>query len=338
MWNIIEISDDSYEFLKTNLCLDFYGEVDEDDEEVGKDNNYKINNDKNKKINKNDDNIKKIVSQNRQITKENLDTILDNLFQEDPFEKLRVTKIIDENICNKYEQNKDILIPNIDKIITTFNLVLNKLFNKKDLNPIQIRLAENISTVFFKVAKIKELISHLSYNILIYTIRELLLQYFLIQTNNILDERNMLMKLINSTIKQIITNCDITFVISALLELIKESQENDKNSFINLVICCLIEVENNLSENFDDIKISEILLKIHLLLLSIQKKNEDLNQITQIDDIIINIIKDIIIIFVQYKKERILEEYSKLDKNHQVNDIFLLNLIKAELEKVLFKK
>ena len=217
MWNIIEISDDSYEFLKTNLCLDFYGEVDEDDEEVGKDNNYKINNDKNKKINKNDDNIKKIVSQNRQITKENLDTILDNLFQEDPFEKLRVTKIIDENICNKYEQNKDILIPNIDKIITTFNLVLNKLFNKKDLNPIQIRLAENISTVFFKMAKIKELISHLSYNILIYTIRELLLQYFLIQTNNILDERNMLMKLINSTIKQIMTNCDITFVISALL-------------------------------------------------------------------------------------------------------------------------
>ena len=67
------------------------------------------------------------------------------------------------------------------------------------------------------MAKIKELISHLSYNILIYTIRELLLQYFLIQTNNILDERNMLMKLINSTIKQIMTNCDITFVISALL-------------------------------------------------------------------------------------------------------------------------
>ena len=67
------------------------------------------------------------------------------------------------------------------------------------------------------MAKIKELISHLSYNILIYTIRELLLQYFLIQTNNILDERNMLMKLINGTIKQIMTNCDITFVISALL-------------------------------------------------------------------------------------------------------------------------
>ena len=120
--------------------------------------------------------------------------------------------------------------------------------------------------------------------------------------------------------------------------MIKESKENDKNSFVNLVICFLIEVENNLSENFDDIKISEILLKIHLLLLSIQKKNEDLDQISQIDDIIINIIKDIIIIFVQYKKERILEEYSKLDKNHQVNDIFLLNLIKAELEKVLFKK
>ena len=69
MWNIIEISDDSYEFLKTNLCLDFYGKVDEDDEEIGKDNNYKINNNKNTKINKNDDNIKKIVSQNRQIIK-----------------------------------------------------------------------------------------------------------------------------------------------------------------------------------------------------------------------------------------------------------------------------
>ena len=237
LWNIIEISDDSKEFLEEKLQVVVKSEINEEDEKIGNNNTF---NGKNKKINKNDDNIKNLVSKNSQITKENLDIILNNLFKEDPNEQLSAIIEIDENICNKYEQNKDILIRNIDKIITTFNSVLNRFSFKKDLNTLQIKFSKEFSILFYKVAIIKELISHLGYNILIDTFRELLLHYLLIKENHIKEKGDIILKLINSTIKQIMKNCEITFVMSALLELINDLYQKDTNNFVILVINCLI--------------------------------------------------------------------------------------------------
>ena len=45
---------------------------------------------------------------------------------DDPTEKLNTIIIIHENICGKFDQNKEILIPNVDKIITTFKTVSRK--------------------------------------------------------------------------------------------------------------------------------------------------------------------------------------------------------------------
>ena len=132
---------------------------------------------------------------------------------------------------------------------------------------------------------------------------------------------------------RILENCDITLVISGLLELIKEFHESDDKNLVNLSIKCLLKTTFNLSQNIDNIKISQILLQIHMLLLSLQKKNKDLNKKSQIDALIISTVKNIVGEFVKYKKEKILEEYSKSVKNHQFNDKFLLKWIKAELEK-----
>ena len=102
---------------------------------------------------------------------------------------------------------------------------------------------------------------------------------------------------------------------------------------VNLSIKCLLKTTYNLSQNIDNINISKILLQIHLLLLSLQKKNKDLNKKSQTDALIISTVKNIVGEFVKYKKEKILEEYSKSVKNHKFNDKFLLKWIKAELEK-----
>ena len=76
------------------------------------------------------------------------------------------------------------------------------------------------------------------------------------------------------------------------------------------------------------------MLQIHLLLLSLQKTNKDMNKKSQIDALIINTVKNIVNDFVQLQKEKILEDYSKSVKNHQINDKYLLKWIKAALEKV----
>jgi len=281
-----------------------------------------------------DDDDEKFGNKNGPMTKEDLDIILNNLLTDDPNEKLKSIIIIHKNICGKFEQNKEVLIPNIDKIITTFILVSHKLFYLKDLNSIPIKFAKYLSIVFCKLVSNKELISHLSYNILLDTCNELL-QYLLIDGLDRLGDKqegNIIFKSINSTMLRILENCDITSIMSALLELIKEFHEIDDKK-VYLSIKCLLKITNDLSQNINNIKISQILLQIHLLLLSLQKNNKDLNKKSQIDKPIICMVKNIIGKFVKYKKEKILEEYSKSVKNHQFKDEFLIKWIEAELKK-----
>ena len=367
LWSIIEISEKDKEFLEENLCADDddeeeeyeerEGEEEEDDEE-GKDeikneiendtnknennednkteNTIDNNNKDNKKVNKDSDKLKIFGNKNGTLTKEDLDTILDNLMIDDPTEKLNTIIIIHENICGKFDQNKEVLIPNVDKIITTFKTVSHKLFFIKDLNTIPIKFAKYLSIVFCKLASNKELISHLSYNVLLDISRELL-RYLLINgLDKIGDQQegNIIFKSINSTMLRILENCDITFVITALLELIREFQEKDDKNLVSLAIKCLLKTTHNLSVNIDNVDMSKILLQIHLLLLSLQKNNKDLSRKTQTSAIIINTVKNIVNDFAKLKKEKVLEEYSKSVKNHQFNDKFLLKWIKAALEKV----
>ena len=362
LWNMIEISDKDKEFLKENLCDAHDDEEDKEEKgeeehnetendginnEINKENNNSKGGDKNeilfsdKSENNNDidfDEIKELNKDNKNVplTKECLDILLDNLLLDDPNEKLNAIILIHENICDKFEQNKEIIIKNLDKIITKFILVLHKLFYMKDLNTIPIKFAKFLSTVFFKLASNKELISHLSYNILLDTCNELE-NYLLIDgLERLGDEQdgNIIFKSINSTMLRILENCDITLVISALLELIKEFHEIYDKNLVYLSIKCLLKSTYNLSQNIDNIKISQILLQIHLLLLlSLQKKNKDLIKKSKIDTLIINTVKNIVGEFVKYKKETIIEEYYKSIKNHQFMDKFILNWIKAELEK-----
>ena len=218
----------------------------------------------------------------------------------------------------------------------TFKTVSHKLFYIKDLNTIPIKFAKYLSIVFCKLASNKELISHLSYNVLVDISRELL-RYLLINgLDRIGDQQegNIIFKSINSTMLRILENCDITFVITALLELIREFQEKDDKNLVSLAVKCLLKTTHNLSETIDKVDMSKILLQIHLLLLSLQKTNKDLSRKTQTSAIIINTVKNIVGDFAKLKKEKVLEEYSKSVKNHQFNDKFLLKWIKAALEKV----
>lgn len=48
---------------------------------------------------------------------------------------------------------------------------------------------------------------------------------------------------------------------------------------------------------------------------------------------VINTVKNMVEDFVKLKKDKILEEYSKSVKNHEINDKYILNWIKSMLEK-----
>ena len=133
---------------------------------------------------------------------------------------------------------------------------------------------------------------------------------------------------------RVLENCDMTSVICALLELIKEFQEKGDKNLINLSIKCLLKTTHNLSSNIDNIKIDKILLQMHLLLLNLQKKYPDFSKRSQNDNLIFNTVKNIVGDFFKIKKDKILDDYSRSVKNHEINDKFLLQWIKSVLEKL----
>ena len=358
LWNMIEISEKDKEFLEENLCVDDNEEEreEEDDEQENEEINNEIEtkekvedkneinlseknetSEENKKGNKDSEKGKIVANKNGFLTKEDLDNILDNLLIDDQSEKLNAIILLHENVCGKFDQNKSVLIPNIDKIITKFKTVSHKTFYITDLKDIPTKFAKYLAIVFCKLASNKELISHLSYNVLVDICRELL-NYLLIKDLDkigVQQEGNIIFKSINSTMLRLLENCDITFVITALLELIKEFYEKDEINLVNLAIKCLLKTTHNLSENINNIQIHKILLQMHLLLLCLQKNNnKDLTKRTQSSALIINTVKNIVSEFVKLKKEKILEEYSKSVKNHQFNDKYLLKWIKASLGNV----
>ena len=61
------------------------------------------------------------------LTKEDLFNALDNLLSKDQSEKLNINIILHGLIWGKFDQNKECLISNTDKIITTFKTVSHQL-------------------------------------------------------------------------------------------------------------------------------------------------------------------------------------------------------------------
>ena len=362
LWSMIEISEKDKEFLEENLCMENEEEEEEEEDElnpeeqekeqeqeqendtnkINENEQAKNNNNKNEIKEKNnnnnahDNNSNIFPNQTGPLTKEDLLETLDNLLSEDQSEKLNTIIIIHEIVCGKFSQNKECLISNVDKIISTFKTVSHQLFFVKDLNSIPIKYAKYVSIVLCKLASNKELISHLSYEVLLDLSRELL-KYLLINGLDKIGENqegNIIFKSINSTMLRVLENCNTTLVITVLLELLKEFHEKDDKNLISLTIKCLLKTTHNLSENINNIQIDRILLQIHLLLLNLQRNNPDMNIKTPNNTLIINTVKNIVGDFVKLKKEKILEDYSKSVKNHQLNDKYLLKWIKVALEKV----
>jgi hypothetical protein len=356
LWNMIEVSEKDKEYLEQNLCLENEeeeeeeedqnineengGNINQNNEQNNEQNNNNSNNENNKKT-KNNDNTQEsnnnniIYSQNDTLTEEQLIEVLDGLLTEDENEKLNIIIVIHEMLCGKFAQNKDILISNVDKIITTFKTVSHKLFFVKDIKTIPIKFAKYLAIVLCKLASNKELIANLKYEVLLDLSRDLL-KYLLINgLDKIGDnqEGSIIFKSINSTMLRLLENCNMTLVIISLLELIKEFQDKNDKNLINLAVKCLLKTTHNLSaNNINTIKIDKILLQIHLLLLNLQKKNPDLS--TNKNNFIINAIKNIIRDIVRLRKEKILEDYSKSVKNHQMADKYLITWIKAALGKI----
>ena len=266
--------------------------------------------------------------------------IMNNLFSEDESEKMSTIIIIHEILCSKYQQNKFILIPNIDNIIKIIIQITHELFDCLDnLNNkiIPLKFAKYLVTILCKLTSNKELIIHISYKVL-YDLCFELLNYLLI---NGLDkigsnqEGNIIFKSLNSAMLRVIENCDTTSVILALLEIIKQNQNNSNSGLLsNLAIKCLLKTTQNIQSIINNIQLDKILLQMHLLTYNFEKISNNLEQNSQSDIMIIRFIKNFIIDIVKIKKTDIMEDYNKSVANSQYKDKYIYSWIKSTLESI----
>ena len=132
-----------------------------------------------------------------------------NLLANDPTERVNTIIIIHELLCPKYEENKSILIANIDMIINTFVEAMNNLFSQK-IETIPIKFAKYLATVLCKIASNKELISNISYDVLLKLSEELLSNLLIENLDKIGNnqEGSIIFKSLNSTMLRILENCN----------------------------------------------------------------------------------------------------------------------------------
>ena len=263
---------------------------------------------------------------------------MNNLFSEDESEKMGTIIIIHEILCTKYQQNKYILIPNIDNIIRIIIQITHELFESIDnLNNKNIRLkfAKYLATILCKITSNKELIIHISYKIL-YDLCFELLNYLLI---NGLDkigsnqEGNIIFKSLNSAMLRVLENCDTTSVILALLEIVKQNQNNNDSGLLcNLVMKCLFKVTRNINEIANKIQLDRILLQMHLLTYNFEKLTNGKETNSQSSIMIIRFIKNFIIDMVKIKKGEIMDDYNKYIAESQYKDKYIYNWIMNTLE------
>ena len=275
------------------------------------------------------------TSSNEGITSEKeLLKIMNSLSSEDESEKINSIIIVHEILCTKYQENKYILIPNIDNIISIFIKITHNLFDAENIENISAKFAKYLVTILCKIAANKELITHMTYKVLNELIYELL-TYLLISNLDKIGENqegNIIFKSLNSAMLRILENCDTTSVILVLLEIIKQNQiKEDDYNLSNLAIKCLIKITQNLKEYINNIQFDKILLQMHLILINYDKNINKMEIKTQTDIMTVKFIKNFIIDVVKIKRERVLQDYNNLIQNHKFKDKHIYAWIKNTL-------
>ena len=252
-------------------------------------------------------------------------------------EQLNAIILIHEITYQKYEKNKKILIPNIDKVISTFIKVLHGMFIEKDIKNMPIKFARYITTVLLKISSNKELISNISYKVLSELTNELL-SYLLIQGFDKIKEKqeegSIIFKSINSTMLRVIENCNKIDIILVLLDIIKKNQKGEVKKITNLAVKCLLKATENLEQIINTLDIKKIFNEMHIIVYNYVQKYPELRNKQATDDFILKFIRNFINNIVKIKGNDILNIYNDSIKKSNKEDKYIIYWIRSGLDNI----
>jgi hypothetical protein len=236
------------------------------------------------------------------------------------------------NIAYKnYNENKNIVLKNVDNIIESIIMKIEKIFCGSIKNELMIikylfGLLNKLCSIEYFINKISFSKYHQLFLVLISSSINKEIKNIcennvgdINEGKNIVDDYNII-KSINSCITQLINHFDITNNILALIIIIKNNRINNKE-IVEYSIRYLDLVIKQIKEKYLDLKINIIFNKIENLLDEIEKKKEkkiaEINNSLSIDDSISLLMKDLVIEITLHRKEYCLK-YQKNIKNKNI--------------------
>jgi hypothetical protein len=281
-----------------------------------------------------------MINKKRILTKEDLIIKMNNLFSENLLIKKNSIIILHEILCLKYEENKFLILNNIEQIMDIFAKIIKELYYyfrnnnnylENDLNI--IKYTKYIVTTICKLLSNREILNIISYKT-IYTLSEEIINFLLINEDDSKNEnnceKNIIFKSLNSSMMRILENYNITSILLILLELITNyyNKNTEKNNlFILTVLNCLEKKIQNIEEIIIFIEIDAILLQMHLLLNKLEQNIPELKAKDEVDKMIIIFIKKFLFELISYKKEKIFEDYNRSVKCHFLSDKYIIKWI-----------
>ena len=257
--------------------------------------------------------------------------LLDTLNSENVKEEIIINSILTiyNLVYKNYNKYKNIFLNNIDTIIDMFIKIIQILWKNLDKETKSINYTFNI---LYKLCNIENLVSQISFKIH----QKLFLLLITLSTNKqfkLINEKNndnsfgrentiknykLIFKNINSIIIFIVNKMDITNNILILLNIIK----NNRKSNIDIVENCISWLSvliKNIKEKYIFIKENIIFNEIQILLNDLNHKKEKIENKT-IKQTIIEVIKNLILEIINYKKDAILE-YQNNIKDKSINKL-----------------
>ena len=236
-------------------------------------------------------------------------------------------------IYGNFQENKDILIKNSDKIFQTFVDLIKKLLSNEKEDLKTLKYATN---VICKISVIKELINSISLQTHINLIK-LVFNYVSYEEKKGLEEDEdgaIIRKSYNSFMLHIIDYCNYSESICILIDLIKTYIKEEKIKLCEYGSRSLAIINKIIKDIHNQLKINVILREIHLFLVEFEIRHPDLELNNKKEKDIIESFSELINELVKARGDSIIDEYNKEIEIIGKNDKYILNWIKEDLNKI----
>jgi hypothetical protein len=203
------------------------------------------------------------------------------------------------------------------------------------LNQNSIKFTRYTTSVLLKCFQNKDFINNISYNVL-YELTTDLLNYLLIEGLSSIEDGNLILRTINSSMLRLIDNCDKNDMILILLEIMKINLDKGNQRMKSLSVKCLMKCTENLKDIINELNLNQILTQLHLIIYNYDIIYPDFTNISKEDSFIIKFIRSFISNIASLKgEEEILKIYNNSIKtNSELEDKYIIYWIKSHLEKV----